>query len=258
MEEGLSIIIAEDNEHQRARLHLYAQKSGLTILESVSSGTRLIEECLKHRPDLVLLDIGLERMDGISAYKNLLDLGIHLHIIFITGSSNPTHLLMGYELDSIDYLTKPLNYSRFEVAINKAKKKIQYEKYVINIELQSVNMVTVKSKRRNFTVSEDQIICAEKEGDSKVIRLYTVNSGVVETTTPLNKIADQCSTNIFSPHRSFLVNLKYIEKVVPDNIITGNHIIKMKHVDMNIILTKANYEEYMLRTKSINNWKRDA
>ncbi|WP_317955428.1 LytR/AlgR family response regulator transcription factor [Paenibacillus chitinolyticus] len=245
MEEKLTVLIAEDDPIQRDKLLLYADKMNLDIIGTVSSGTRLINEYLEHRPDLVLLDIGLEKLDGISAFKAITEQGFRPQMIFVTGSSNPYHLLMGYELDSVDYITKPVNFERFERAISKAKKNILSEKLMATLNDKKINMITVKYKKRTITLNEDQIVCAEKVSIIKQIRIYTVDGRIIETTTPLSKILEQCTEYVFCPHRSYLVNYKYITSVVPDDFIAGNYIINLLHCDLKVQLYRNNYDRYL-------------
>lgn len=245
MERKYAVVIAEDDLIPRNKLKHFAEKVGLTVLDMVSSGSRLIEACELYRPDIVLLDIGLEKLDGISAYRSLLDKGISPKMIFVTGSSNPEHLLLSYELNSVDYLAKPVTFPRFEIAVNKAIQRIKADELLNAAVSEQVNMITVTHKWRDLTFSENLIIYAEKLSKVKHVNIYLSDGRVIETSTPLKKMLEQTSRYIFSPHRSFLVNLKYVASVRPDPVIYGNYLIAMNHTNAEVMLARTNYDEFL-------------
>lgn len=246
-----AIVIAEDGYAQRSKLKMFVEKMGHTVVDMVSSGSRLIESCVMHRPDIVLLDIGLEKMDGISAYRVLRERGTSSKIIFVTGSSSSAHLLLSYELDSVDYIVKPVTYQRLEKAIQKAIVQLKADNMLSTLQDENMNMITVTSRRRDISVNEKKILFAEKINDMKVIKIYLKDGEVVETRTPLKKILDQTSRIIFCPHRSFLVNMIYVDEVRPDPVTQGNYLITMRNSTTRILLSRNNYDEFLVRQREL-------
>lgn len=55
------VLIAEDDIHQVSLLRKYLEEMDLFVVSCVSSGIRLIEETKLHKPDIILLDIGLKK-----------------------------------------------------------------------------------------------------------------------------------------------------------------------------------------------------
>lgn len=64
---GLSVVIAEDDRLVLHSLHRYVENFGHKIVAEVSSGTDLIDAVKTHQPHLVITDIILEGLDGLSA-----------------------------------------------------------------------------------------------------------------------------------------------------------------------------------------------
>lgn len=238
------VIIAEDDFHQISLLEKFSSDMDLVIVSTVSSGIRLIEEVKLHKPDIILLDIGLKKLDGISAIKEIHAAGLYPQMIFVTGSLRPEHLLAGFELDSVDYCTKPINENRFKKAINKAKEQIHAKK-LLDAEIQeSIHWVVLKQNYRDVTVAENQIVFVEKDRlHRNKYNVHLKDGTIVETSTQLKEIKEMCSDNLVYSHRSYLVNVLYITAIQPDGHITKSYNISLSHTSNKIPLTKKNYIE---------------
>lgn len=236
------VLIAEDDIHQVSLLRKYLEEMDLFVVSCVSSGIRLIEETKLHKPDIILLDIGLKKMDGITAFKEVLQSGIHPQIIFVTGSISPKHLLAGFEFESVDYITKPVNENRFKRAINKAKELI-YAKKLIDAEVaEAINWVVLKQNYRDVTVAENQIIFVEKDKQYRNRYIVHLKDGTtVETSTHLKEIKEMCSPNLVYSHRSYLINILYITAIQPDGMFTKNYNVSLDYTSEKVPLTKKNY-----------------
>lgn len=238
------VLIAEDDIHQMSLLKMYASEMDLIVVSTVSSGVRLVEEAKIHKPDILLLDIGLKKMDGITAYKKILESGIRPELIFVTGSLDPKHLLAGFELDSVDYLTKPVQKQRFERAINKAKEAIYTKKLLSVVEPDNINWVVLKQNYRDVTIAENQIVFVAKNKLSRnKYNVHLKDRTVLETSTQLKEIKEMCSDNLVYSHRSYLVNVLYIVSIQPDGLFSRGYNITLEHTDQKIPLTKKNYLE---------------
>ncbi|WP_433709016.1 LytR/AlgR family response regulator transcription factor [Paenibacillus illinoisensis] len=236
------VLIAEDDLRQMSLLKKYLEEMDLIIVSCVSSGIRLIEETKFHKPDIVLLDIGLKKMDGITAFKEVLHTGIQPQIIFVTGSIRPEHLLAGFEFESVDYITKPVNENRFKKAVNRAKERI-YAKKLIDAEVaEAINWVVLKQNYRDVTIAENQIIFVEKDKHHRNKYIVHLKDGtVVETSTQLKEIKEMCSPNLVYSHRSYLINILYITAIQPDGMFPKNYNVSLDYTSEKVPLTKKNY-----------------
>lgn len=243
MEEQCTCIIAEDETIYRNQLILFSNRQGLIVLDTVSSGKQLIESTLRNFPDIIITDIGLNKLDGLEACQKLLHQGVNAQIIIISGSSHPSHYSMGFEIGTVDYINKPINYERFEKAIHRAKRKI-YERNLLNtLQLTKINLIKVKHKYRDIDINEEHVVFVEKL-DKRVFNIYLNDGTVITTSTNLEQIKNQCSNNVFYPHRSFLVNMLHIDIVLPDHMILGNFLIEYPNFNKEIPLTRRNYPTY--------------
>jgi DNA-binding LytR/AlgR family response regulator len=245
MNKKFTCIIAEDQNIHKILLIDLSTKLGLTVVDCVQSGSGLIESAQKHNPDIIITDIGLERLDGLSACRTIMDKGLHAKIIIISGSSEPKHYNLSYDLDSVDYLIKPITLERFERAVTKARKRIIQQQLLDEMQQTNQNMVVVKHKYRDMHINENEILFIEKL-EKRLFVIYMTNGLALETSTNLLQLKQQVSNKIFYPHRSFLANVIHIKAVIPDQEIEGNYEIIFPQAQRKIPLTRRNFADYIM------------
>ena len=91
---GYRILIADDDENVHRSLNPYFKREGYQIL-SAHDGEEALDYVQKMRPDIVLLDIMMPKMDGL--------------IIMLTAKGEEFDKLLGLELGADDYITKPFS-----------------------------------------------------------------------------------------------------------------------------------------------------
>lgn len=238
MNRGLTAIIAEDKPHDRKNLELYAHDIGLKVLSSVASGEWLIDECIKFKPDLVFLNLGLNGTDGLSAYKKILEHGIKPYLIVVSGTTDSNLILAGLKMNCIDVVRKPVNFERLSEAVEKVK--LAAEKDLLLSKTVPGRIIRLKSNYRTIFINENNLIYAHKlKGAHKtLVYISGENEEGVETTTTLTEILSQCSKMIFMPNQSNLVNINYVKKVFASEKTLGTYIVKLQYNDVEIDLTR--------------------
>ncbi|MDH3280467.1 MAG: EAL domain-containing protein [Gammaproteobacteria bacterium] len=104
-------LVVDDDPAIRRLVCAVAKQAGFTA-EEAEDGRLGLEIFEKLRPDLVLLDVMMPRMDGFDTCAALRELpcGAHVPIIFMTGLEDIPSVERAYELGATDFVTKPLNY----------------------------------------------------------------------------------------------------------------------------------------------------
>jgi two-component system, cell cycle response regulator DivK len=115
---GRTILIVEDYEDARLFMKILLESYGYQVLEAENGAEAL--ECLEtHAPDLVLMDISMPVMDGITATKTIrkAETVNHLPIIAVTAHGRQLHKNI---LDAgCDYLIeKPIDFDEFEMVMH--------------------------------------------------------------------------------------------------------------------------------------------
>ena len=96
--------------------------AGLEFAGEASTGAEAISRIFDLRPDVVLLDLQMPELDGLSVVRSLSGERTPL-IIFVTAYEN--HALAAFEVGAVDYLLKPVRRERLEKAIEKARRQLK-------------------------------------------------------------------------------------------------------------------------------------
>jgi two-component system LytT family response regulator len=175
--------------------------------------TQLLE---KFSPDLIFLDIQMPVMNGIDFLKT----AQRLPMVIIT-TAYPTYALEGFQLDVMDYLVKPIVFSRFFMAINKAKDYHQ----LLNrpavgadrLSTASVDYFFVKCGQKFERIYFRDILYIEAL--QNYVTIFTLKGKYI-TLLPLKNVEQNLSNQSFiRVHKSFIVAISKIEAIENNEII---------------------------------------
>lgn len=147
--------------------------------------------------DILLLDIEMGAMDGVTMAKELRKSNDTVQIIFITGYSD--YISEGYEVAALHYLMKPVNEEKLCLVLNRAAEKLAKNERVLNFEV-SGEMVRVPIY---------QIRYADVLGN--YVTVHALTDVTVKMT--LGELEKQLDERFYRVGRSALVNLTQISRV---------------------------------------------
>jgi CheY-like chemotaxis protein len=106
-----TILLAEDSADSREMMQLLLEQRGYQVV-AADDGMRALEVALSSRPDLVLLDLELPKLDGLSVTRNLrLDPKFKDVPIIILSGHDPSRFRQdAMDAGCDDYLLKPINF----------------------------------------------------------------------------------------------------------------------------------------------------
>lgn len=110
------ILIAEDVKDMSDMMRNFLTKAGYTVYQAYD-GAEAVVMARKHRPDLILLDIMMPKMDGYQVCTNI-RLDMHIPIIIVTAVASEAEKLRMFELGADDYLTKPFSFNEMVSRVN--------------------------------------------------------------------------------------------------------------------------------------------
>lgn len=102
-----TILIVDDDPHIRQLLVFAFGKAGLDTIES-TDGEDALAQVERHRPDLVILDINMPRMDGLEVCRRL-RANNDVPIFFLSSRDDEIDRVLGIELGGDDYVVKPFS-----------------------------------------------------------------------------------------------------------------------------------------------------
>ena len=102
-----TILIADDDPHIRELLAFALGKAGLDTVEA-SDGEEALARAATHKPDLIVLDINMPRMDGLEVCRRLRAEG-DMPILFLSSRDDEIDRVLGIELGADDYVVKPFS-----------------------------------------------------------------------------------------------------------------------------------------------------
>jgi DNA-binding NarL/FixJ family response regulator len=106
----LKIILADDHEIVRAGIRrLLSISRVIKILDEASNGQDLVDIVEYHRPDVVISDIMMPKLNGIEALKKIREKGLDCHVIMLTAYEDSFHLENALEAGADGYLSKDIN-----------------------------------------------------------------------------------------------------------------------------------------------------
>ena len=112
-----TILLAEDNADMVELIQLILNQSGFKIL-TAADGNEAVSMALGNNPDLLLLDINMPGMDGISVTASLREQGFENPIIILTGSESDEDRQRAEQAGCNDYILKTMNMDGVETVLN--------------------------------------------------------------------------------------------------------------------------------------------
>ncbi|MCB1077160.1 MAG: response regulator, partial [Verrucomicrobiae bacterium] len=105
-----TVLVVDDEKDLRDLIVLNLEREGLECLEA-ADGLEAIEMVLRHRPDLILLDLMLPHKDGISVFRDLREdtRTSAIPIMILTARGKLEERIAGLEIGADDYVVKPFS-----------------------------------------------------------------------------------------------------------------------------------------------------
>ena len=102
-----TILIVDDEPTIRDMLKHNLKREGYNTIEA-EDGAQAVNIALEQKPDLILLDIMLPKLDGLSVCKRIKN-HLNIPVLMLTAKDNEIDKILGLELGADDYITKPFS-----------------------------------------------------------------------------------------------------------------------------------------------------
>ncbi|MDY8135953.1 response regulator transcription factor [Aquimarina sp. 2201CG5-10] len=198
-------LIVDDEELARELIETHLSKlDNFKIVASCDSALKAHKILKKNVIDLIFLDIKMPVLKGTDFFNNL---SIKPKVIFTTAYRD--YALEGFELNAIDYLLKPITFSRFFKAIEK------FIETTSNNGVKEVNHLYVQSNKKNIKLQFDDILYIESVKD--YIRIH-LKSDKIMIKHGLGTFNDKLDRRFLRIHRSFIINTNMVTAYTKNDV----------------------------------------
>ena len=141
-----TILIVDDEQPIREILVYNLKKEGYNTIEA-SDGVTALNIALEQYPDLILLDIMLPKMDGLSVCKRIKN-SYNVPILMLTAKDSEIDKILGLELGADDYITKPFSVRELIARVKANLRKVE------NIAVTRIDNDNSKKKENKIIVND--------------------------------------------------------------------------------------------------------
>ena len=206
------ILVVDDDDLLRRSLAFNLEQAGFET-NTAANAEDALEMVAISTPDLVILDIGLPRMDGLDALKEL-KRQFEMPVIFLTARRRELDEVVGLELGADDYVTKPFD---VDVLIARIKAVLRRGSKADPSPLEQSSLVigdiSIDPKAHSVTVAGELINLSPREFD--LLYTFAVDPGRIITVEDL--LARVWGAEYIGQPQVVYVHIRWLrEKIEPD------------------------------------------
>jgi two-component system LytT family response regulator len=211
----LKVAIVDDEEPARKILREYLEDcEDVEIVAECANGFQAVKAVTDLKPDLLLLDIQMPRLDGFEVLELV---GREVSVIFVTAYDK--YALRAFEVHAVDYLLKPFGSERLREALDRARDRLNAKQplpttqlvaaarppgtYVERVAIRDgAHVHVIPASKIDYVEAQDDYVCYRSEGKS-LLKQQTL--GEVESTLD--------PTQFVRIHRSYILNIDRLSKL---------------------------------------------
>ena len=230
----MKVLLLEDEEYNRDFIRQLLKEIPVVgeIMET-ASGEEAIALAQKNRPDLILLDIELDKSDlnGLQVARNIYSFNKEAYMVFITAYSK--YAIDSFEVHPYNYILKPIKVGRFKELVEEIADRIKHN------DSRDYNTLVIKHKNEIHHIWPGDIIFIEIQNNLSYIH---TKEGIFESYLSLAEFEMMLDRNFLRVHKSFIVNLKQIKQT--RGIFDRSYEIEFYGYDQKALMSRYKYPEY--------------
>ena len=198
-----NILIIDDEQPARDRLRRLVEAMPLyTVVGEATNGAQALERIRELSPDVLLLDISMPGMDGMSLARVLQQGGASPAVVFCTAYQDQA--LRAFEVEAVDYVVKPVRAERLEKALDKARRFLGRD---ADQEPEREYFLRSTVGGKVVLTPIHRVICLLAE-DKYTTVIHEKGSTVIDES--LTELEERFPSLFFRVHRNALVSRKHL------------------------------------------------
>ena len=227
----MKVIIVDDEPKAIELIVSYLKYfSSFELLGTFRNGLKALEFLNTQTVDVVFLDINMPHLSGLSLSKMIAP---KTSIVFTTAYSE--HALESYDVNTTDYLLKPISLERFSKTITKLIDKQEQKNNASNTLSDESLTVFVKSGLETHQLQIADINYLQKDGN---YMYYFVADKKIMARQSIAEALDTLPENFIQIQKSYIANFSKIDSVTATHVHIGNTQIPMGSQYKSIVINK--------------------
>lgn len=198
-----TVIIDDDILTIKILTKMLSKHVDIDLIETYTDPSIAITELNDIQPDLLFVDIEMPNITGVELIKRL-----EFKANFIFVSAFESYAIDGFNLDAIDFIVKPIEESRFDIALDKVRHNLKN-----NIRNQDGDgFMFIKEKGKHHKVAISDIVAVKSDTD--YLHIITNENKRFVILHTLKEMQDKLySHGIIKVHKSYLVSKSSVQNI---------------------------------------------
>ena len=224
----IKIAIVEDDQHYSRQLEEYLRKyeseCGETFdITTYSDGDTIVSH-YHSQFDIILMDVEMRFLDGMSAAEEIRRTDKEVVIIFITNM--PQYAIRGYAVEALDYILKPVSYFAFSQRLGRA---------ISRMKKREQKSLVIPVKGGTVRVAVSSIYYIESQGHNMIY--HTASGEYISSGTMKDAEETLATLHFFRGSKWYLINLQQVQGL-------GDGCAKLKNGE-NVPLSRSRKKEFV-------------
>lgn len=196
----LAVLFKRYQELHATPLQIHIFQNGFSLLDAIDQGKRF---------DITILDILMPGENGIEIARNIRASGTDTEIIFLT--SSPEYAVDSYEVKAQNYLLKPVTEEKFFASIDSILAELD--------EKDTASFIIYTTEKQYSRIRVSSLVYGEVT--HRTITLHLADQTMISAVMTFTEFQDilKAYPDFIYPHRSYAVNMNYIQYVTKSDII---------------------------------------
>lgn len=220
--------IAIDDEPKAIEViqHHISKINGITLLEHFYNAEDALAFLKQNPVDLIFLDINIPHLSGLEMLDQLQR---KPHIIFTTAYAD--YAVESYNYNAVDYLLKPFEFERFQIAIDKVEKRLGEFG-------QQKHFIFIKDGLKNIKIEFEDILFIK--GSGNYLDIFTDKKTYSPRMTFSELVEKLPSTQFIRIHQSYIINIGHIQKIENNHVYISTHKIPVSNKYKELLFKRLN------------------